>query len=116
MKKTHAERQQFAYSYHETTIHEVVTLLSILSDDFFSRDPDFMSNDERIRLKDNLLYSHKTISTVLNIAINILGSMDADLDAASDVDSAAARNRKAMLCIVYGLTEDAAPAGEHSDR
>lgn len=37
--------------------------------------------------------------------------MDTDLDAASDVKSDAVSIRKKFMCEIYGLTEDAAPAG-----
>ena len=116
MKKTGDDRCQWAFAFHETTIDEVACLLSVLADDFFSKVPDSMSESEKTILKNELLYNYQTITTILNLAINLLSVMNTDMDAAQDIKTDAVLIRKKYLCKIYGLTEDAAPAGEHSDR
>lgn len=116
MKKTTDERIQIAQSFHEQDIYLVIRLLSFLADSFFSESIDGMNEEKRNRLKSYLAFHYETINSILTIAICLLSDMDADLDAASDVKSDAVSIRKKFMCEIYGLTEDADPAGEHSDR
>lgn len=118
MKKTGDDRCQWAFAFHETTIDEVACLLSVLSDEFFSKVPDSMSESERTILKNKLLYNYQTIATILNLAISLLSDINTDMDAAQGIKTDAVLIRKKYLCKIYGLTEDTdAPlAGEHSDR
>lgn len=116
MKKTVDDRCQWAFAFHETTICEVKCLLSILADDFFSDDTDSMSESEKTILKGMILNSYNTIVTILNLAISLLSDMNTDMDAAQDIKTDAVLIRKKYICKIYGLTEDAAPAGEHPDR
>ena len=111
MKKTGDDRCQWAFAFHETTIDEVACLLSVLADDFFSKAPDSMSESEKTILKNELLYNYQTITTILNLAISLLSDMNTDMDAAQDIKTDAVIIRKKYLCKIYGLTEDAAPAG-----
>ena len=111
MKKTGDDRCQWAFAFHETTICEVKCLLSILVDDFFSDDTDSMSESEKTILKGMILNSYNTIVTILNLAISLLSDMNTDMDAAQDIKTDAVIIRKKYLCKIYGLTEDAAPAG-----
>lgn len=111
MKKTGDDRCQWAFAFHETTIDEVACLLSVFSDEFFSKVPDSMSESERTILKNKLLYNHQTIATILNLAISLLSDMNTDMDAAQGIKTDAVLIRKRYLCEIYGLTEDAAPAG-----
>ena len=111
MKKTGDDRCQWAFAFHETTIDEVACLLSVLADDFFSKAPDSMSESERTILKNELLYNYQTITTILNLAINLLSVMNTDMDAAQGIKTDAVIIRKKYLCKIYDLTEDTAPAG-----
>lgn len=111
MKKTGDDRCQWVFAFHETTIDEVACLLSVLADDFFSKVPDSMSESERTILKNKLLYNYQTIATILNLAISLLSDMNTDMDAAQGIKTDAVLIRKRYLCEIYGLTEDAAPAG-----
>lgn len=116
MKKIGDDRCQWAFAFHETTIEEVACLLSVLSDEFFSKVPDSMSESERTILKNELLCNYQTITIILNLAINLLSVMNTDMDAAQDIKTDAVIIRKKYLCKIYGLTEDTDLAGEHSDR
>ena len=115
MKKTGDDRCQWAFAFHETTINEVACLLSVLADDFFSKVPDSMSESEKTILKNELLYNYQTITTILNLAINLLSVMNTDMDAAQGIKTDAVIIRKKYLCKIYDLTEDTSPAGENPD-
>lgn len=113
MKKTLAEKTQIVRADHCNDISFAVTLLSLLSENFFSGSTANLNKATKRDLGEHLVDFYDQISNLLTIAICILANYERDLDAAQGIESDAVKIHKEYLKAVYGLTEDTDPAGEH---
>ena len=116
MQKTEEQRLSIVSDYYCGAIGRARRILAMLIDNFFSMGVEYLTEEETRILELQLIAQYDVIEAVLNTVNDILFTLETDLDAASGIKTKCTEHRKNILCCIYGLTEDTAPAGEPSDR